>query len=107
MTKPCLTRLSPPLLPLPRPQWQALLPASLRSIEECRSRNDRQSYIALVRELNHASGELALRLWDDARERHMDLGRIVHLLCLCSLSSDEASLQAADAEYLDALADHR
>ena len=37
----------------------------------------------------------------------MDLGRIVHLLCLCSLSSDEASLQAADAEYLDALADHR
>ena len=107
MTKPCLTRLSPPLLPARRPQWQALLPAAPRSAEECRSRNDRQSYISLVRELNHASGELALRLWDDAQERHMDLGRIVHLLCLCSLSSDEASLQAADAEYLDALADHR
>ena len=107
MTKPCLTSLSPPLLPARRPQWQALLPAATRSAEECRARNDRQSYIALVRELNHASGELALRLWDDAQERHMDLGRIVHLLCLCSLSSDEASLQAADAEYLDALADHR
>ena len=107
MTKPCLTRLSPPLLPARRPQCQALLPAAPRSAEECRSRNDRQSYIALVRELNHASGELARRLWDDAQERHMDLGRIVHLLCLCCLSCDEASLQAADAEYLDALADHR
>ena len=107
MTKPGLTRPSPPLLPLPRPEWQALLPAAPHSAEECRARNDRQSYIALVRELDHASGELARRLWDDARERHMDFGRIVHLLCLCSLSSDEASLQAADAEYLDALADHR
>lgn len=106
MNTPRHALLSHPLLPAQRPQWQGLLPAAPRSSSECRARNDRQSYIALARELDQASAELARRLWDDARERQMDLGRIVHLLCLCSLRNDEASLQAADDQYLDALVEH-
>lgn len=89
------------------PPLQPCLPASQRgrSLEECRLRNDRESYFALVRQLAHAQFTLsdqllAARLWDEVEQRGMDLGRIIHLLYGCSVHDDVELLRRADESYL-------
>ena len=76
-----------------------------RSVEECRLRNDRESYFELVRQLSHAQFTLSdpvltARLWDEVDERGMDLGRIIHLLYGCSVHDDVELLRRADESYL-------
>tara|TARA_E500000178_G_C16695111_1_gene605556 strand:- start:211 stop:561 length:351 start_codon:yes stop_codon:yes gene_type:complete len=80
-----------------------LLDTSLSS-EECRLRNDRQSYLHIVRQLVKAQfvlqdRELTIRLWQEVAERHMDLGRIVNLLYGCNFH-DVESMLVADEKYL-------
>ena len=77
---------------------------SVHCSEECRLRNDRQSYLQVVRQLVKAQfvledRQLTLRLWQDVSERKMDLGRIVHLLYGCSFH-DVESMLIADEQYL-------
>ena len=86
---------------------QTCLPVSQagRSVEECKLRNDRESYFALVKQLAHAQFSLAdqllaSRLWDEIDQRGMDLGRIIHLLYGCSVHDDVALLRRADESYL-------
>ena len=86
---------------------QTCLPVSQagRSVEECRLRNDRESYFALVKQLAHAQFSLAdqllaSRLWDEIDQRGMDLGRIIHLLYGCSVHDDVELLRRADESYL-------
>ena len=83
-----------------------LLPSKdVRSSEECRQRNDRQSYFSLTRQLVSAQfvladGQLSARLWQEVAEREMDLGRVINLLYGCSLPEDDQAMQEADDEYL-------
>ena len=83
-----------------------LLPSKdVRSSEECRQRNDRQSYFSLTRQLVSAQfvladGQLSARLWQEVAEREMDLGRVINLLYGCSFPEDDRAMQEADDEYL-------
>ena len=77
----------------------------VRSSEECRQRNDRQSYFSLTRQLVSAQfvladGQLSARLWQEVAEREMDLGRVINLLYGCSFPEDDQAMQEADDEYL-------
>ena len=99
-----LTRL-PRLLRRDKPTDQApLVLDTSRSSEECRLRNDRQSYLHIVRQLVKAQfvlhdRELTIRLWQEVLERKMDLGRIVNLLYGCNFH-DVESMLVADEKYL-------
>ena len=83
-----------------------LLPSKqIRTTEECRQRNDRQSYFSLTRQLVSAQfvladGQLAARLWQEIADREMDLGRVINLLYGCSFPEDDQAMQDADDEYL-------
>lgn len=72
---------------------------------ECRTRNDRQSYIAMARTLANAQfvladQELSRRLWQDVADRELDVGRILHLLYGgWDLSNDE-EVGEADRAFL-------
>ena len=72
---------------------------------ECRTRNDRQSYFAITRELAKAlfvlaDSELSRRLWHDVADRDLELGRIIHLLYGgWNLENDEEMLEA-DKQFL-------
>ena len=73
--------------------------------EECRLRNDRQSYFKLTRELVQAQfvladAELARRLWNEVADRHMDVDRITHLMYGCWFQDDDEALTEADEHYL-------
>ena len=77
----------------------------IRSSEECRHRNDRQSYIAMTRALVDAQlkwrdAELSSRLWKDVADRGMDRGRLLHLIYSVDAHHDDEALQNADAAYL-------
>ena len=83
-----------------------LLPSKdTRSTEECRQRNDRQSYFNLTRQLVSAQfvladGQLSARLWQEVADREMDLGRVINLLYGCSFPEDDLAMQEADDAYL-------
>ena len=72
---------------------------------ECRTRNDRQSYIAMARAIANAQfvladQELSRRLWQDVADRELDMSRILHLLYGgWDLSSDE-EVGEADRAFL-------
>ena len=67
-----------------------LLPSrQIRTTEECRQRNDRQSYFSLTRQLVSAQfvladGQLAARLWQEIADREMDLGRASSISCMAA-----------------------
>ena len=76
-----------------------------QSFDECRLRNDRQSYVALSRQLVQAQfvlrdRELTNRLWHDVANRDMDLGRIINLLYCCSSPNDDEAMRLIDEGYL-------
>ncbi|EAU73197.1 hypothetical protein [Synechococcus sp. RS9916] len=78
---------------------------SVSAAEECRARNDRQSYFAITRELVRAQFELAdmelsRRLWQDVADRDLEVGRILHLLYGCGCHHDEAEMVDVDETYL-------
>ena len=78
---------------------------SVSAAEECRTRNDRQSYFAITRELVRAQFELAdmelsRRLWQDVADRDLEVGRILHLLYGCGCHQDEAEMVDVDETYL-------
>ena len=78
---------------------------SVSAAEECRVRNDRQSYFAITRELVRAQFELAdmelsRRLWQDVADRDLEVGRILHLLYGCGCHQDEAEMVDVDETYL-------
>ena len=82
-----------------------------QSFDECRLRNDRQSYVALSRQLVQAQfvlrdRELTNRLWHDVANRDMDLGRIINLLYCCSSPEDDEAMRWIDEGYL-ALVDRK
>ena len=73
--------------------------------DECRARNDRQSYFALARELAHAQfqladQELSSRLWDEVQQRQMDPDRIINLLYGCCFQDDHEAMLSADQHFL-------
>ena len=78
---------------------------SVSDAAECRTRNDRQSYFAITRELAKAlfllaDSELSRRLWHDVADRDLELGRILHLLYGgWNLENDEEMLEA-DKQFL-------
>ena len=78
---------------------------SVSAAEECRARNDRQSYFAITRELVRAQFELAdmelsQRLWQEVAERDLEVGRILHLLYGCGCHQDESEMVAVDDTFL-------
>ena len=78
---------------------------SVSAAEECRARNDRQSYFAITRELVHAQfdladAELSRRLWQEVADRDLEVGRILHLLYGCGCHQDEAEMVAVDDTFL-------
>ena len=82
-----------------------------QNFDECRLRNDRQSYVALSRQLVQAQfvlrdRELTNRLWQDVANRDMDLGRIINLLYRCSSPEDDEAMRWIDEGYL-ALVDRK
>ena len=82
-----------------------------QSFDECRLRNDRQSYVALSRQLVQAQfvlrdRELTNRLWQEVANREMDLGRIINLLYRCSSPEDDEAMRWIDEGYL-ALVDRK
>ena len=83
-----------------------LTPIAAESSQECRMRNDRQSYLRVVRDLVHAQFELAdqelsARLWQDVADRDLDRGRILHLLYNArGIHQDDAVMGELDAAYV-------
>ena len=76
-----------------------------QSFDECRLRDDRQSYVSLSRQLVQAQfvlrdRELTNRLWHDVANRDMDLGRIINLLYCCSSPDDDEAMRWIDEGYL-------
>ena len=96
-----------PLLKAAATAIHGLLPSKdIHSTEECRQRNDRQSYLSLTRQLVSAQfvladGQLAARLWQEVADRDMDLGRVINLLYGCSFPEDDQAMQEADDAYLN------
>ncbi|MGC6482203.1 MAG: hypothetical protein ACON4T_01335 [Synechococcus sp.] len=78
---------------------------SVDAAQECRFRNDRQSYFAITRQLVRAQfeladGELSRRLWQDVADRDLEVGRIVHLLYGCCCHQDDDEMVAVDDTFL-------
>ena len=105
--------MSQPLQPTaanPLPQVQRIKysqKSRLTDSDECRARNDRQSYFSLARELAHAQfqladQELSARLWDDVHQRQMDPDRIINLLYGCFFQHDPEAMLSADEHFLQA-----
>ena len=73
--------------------------------DECRARNDRQTYFSLARELVTAQfvladHELTHRLWQEVSDRNLDMGRIINLLYRCSSHEDENEMVEVDNAFL-------
>ena len=72
---------------------------------ECRTRNDRQSYISIARSLAKAQfvladAELSRRLWQEVADRDLEVARILHLLYGgWDLDNDDEATEA-DALFL-------
>ena len=78
---------------------------SMSAAQECRARNDRQSYFSITRQLGRAQFELAdqeltRRLWQEVADRDLEVGRITHLLYGCHCHQDAAEMVAADDAFL-------
>ena len=72
---------------------------------ECRTRNDRQSYISITRAIANAQfvladQELSRRLWQDVGDRDLEVGRILHLLYGGWDLDNSKEVQDADAQFL-------
>ena len=72
---------------------------------ECRTRNDRQSYLSITRAIANAQfvladQELSRRLWQDVGDRDLEVGRILHLLYGGWDLDNNEEVQDADAQFL-------
>ena len=79
---------------------------SVSAAAECRIRNDRQSYVAITRELAKAQfvladSELSRRLWQDVADRNLEVGRILHLLYGGWIIENDEEMLEADQRFLD------
>tara|TARA_B100000524_G_scaffold327994_1_gene212404 strand:- start:108 stop:554 length:447 start_codon:yes stop_codon:yes gene_type:complete len=77
---------------------------SFETAEECRIRNDRQSYFSLTRELVRAQFQLGdasrtAELWQEVANRGLDVDRITHLMYGCHFQDDDETMLFADKEY--------
>ena len=82
-----------------------LLHESVLAGEECRARNDRQTYFSIARELVDAQfvladQELTRRLWQEVGDRNLEIGRIINLLYRCSSHQDESEMVEVDDAFL-------
>jgi len=82
-----------------------LLNESVLEGEECRARNDRQTYFSIARELVDAQfvladQELTRRLWQEVGDRNLEIGRIINLLYRCSSHEDENEMVEVDDAFL-------
>ena len=73
--------------------------------EECRARNDRQTYFSLARDLVEAQfvmadQELTRRLWQEVGDRNLEMGRIINLLYCCSSHEDENEMVEVDDAFV-------
>ena len=73
--------------------------------EECRARNDRQTYFCIARELVEAQfvladQELTRRLWQEVGDRNLEIGRIINLLYRCSSHEDESEMVEVDDAFM-------
>ena len=73
--------------------------------EECRARNDRQTYFSITRDLVDAQfvladQELTRRLWQEVGDRNLEIGRIINLLYRCSSHEDESEMVEVDDAFL-------
>ena len=84
---------------------QELLNETVLVGEECRARNDRQTYFSIARELVQAQfvladQELTRRLWQEVGDRNLEMGRIMNLLYRCSSHEDESEMVEVDDAFL-------
>ena len=82
-----------------------LLNETVLAGEECRARNDRQTYFSIARELVDAQfvmadQELTRRLWQEVGDRNLEIGRIINLLYRCSSHEDESEMVEVDDAFL-------
>ena len=73
--------------------------------DECRARNDRQTYFSIARDLVSAQfvladQELTRRLWQEVGDRDLDIGRIINLLYRCSSHDDDSEMVEVDDAFL-------
>ena len=85
---------------------QELLNETVLAGEECRARNDRQTYFCISRELVEAQfvladQELTRRLWQEVGDRNLEIGRIINLLYRCSSHEDESEMVEVDDAFLE------
>ena len=84
---------------------QELLNETVLAGEECRARNDRQTYFSIARELVDAQfvladQELTRRLWQEVGDRNLEIGRIINLLYRCSSHENESEMVEVDDAFL-------
>tara|TARA_B100000073_G_scaffold330454_1_gene318954 strand:+ start:842 stop:1186 length:345 start_codon:yes stop_codon:yes gene_type:complete len=84
---------------------QKLLTEQCLEGEECRSRNDRQTYFRIARELVEAQfvladQELTRRLWQEVSDLNLEMGRIINLLYRCSSHEDESEMVEVDDAFM-------
>ena len=84
---------------------QELLNETVLAGEECRARNDRQTYFSIARELVDAQfvlvdQELTRRLWQEVGDRKLVIGRIINLLYRCSSHQNESEMVEVDDAFL-------
>ena len=83
-----------------------LLSETVLAGDECRARNDRQTYFNMARELVEAQfvladQELTHRLWQELGDRNLEMGRIINLLYCCSSHEDESEMVEVDDAFLE------
>ena len=84
---------------------QELLNETVLAGDECRARNDLQTYFSIARELVDAQfvlsdQELTRRLWQEVGDRNLEIGRIINLLYRCSSHEDESEMVEVDDAFL-------
>ena len=82
-----------------------LLKETVLAGEECRARNDRQTYFSIARELVDAQfvladQELTRRLWQEVGDRNLEIGRTINLLYRCNSHEDESEMVEVDDAFL-------
>ena len=83
---------------------------SVGAAAECRSRNDRQTYFSIARNLVHAQfrlddRELSRRLWQEVADRDLEVGRIINLMYGCWFHQDEEEMIEVDNRHLGLFVD--
>ena len=76
----------------------------VKSEEEYKVRNDRQSYFSVARSLVQAqiadgNSKLAIQIWNEASKREMDIDRIINLMYHCHFHDDDEAMTEADSAY--------